>query len=378
METEDQNKKEDYEEIINTFQSKPKPRWRRFAFGFWILALIVVMLGIGGALAYKTSFTFSQISVKNSNAVTVEEEPTPQPDPDRVNVLVLGLRGEGDPNGGLLTDSLMVVSIKRSTGQVALLSIPRDLYVTMPGETYKEKINFAYALGYEKQGAAGGLLYSKIAVSRVTGLNITYAVSFDHMAFKEIVDALGGIDVTLDKPFVEDQQWIDGGDTGSSSAFFIQTDTATTSKGVVTTQKWVFKIPAGTSHLDGNTALYYVRARYSSSDFDRARRQQQVLLAIKNKAMSLGVLANPIKISQLMDSLGKNVRMDAGAGDVINLLSLYPKLDTKNITHKVFDTTPAGLLYQSQSSSGAYILLPLGDNFDRIREACRNIFNQNN
>jgi len=256
-----------------------------------------------------------------------------------------------------------------------LISIPRDLYVTMPGEQYKEKINFAYALGFEKRnGAGGGLFYSKIAVSKITGLNITYAVSINHAAFREIVDILGGIDIYLNKPFIENQQWINGGDAGPSWAFSIQTQTATTTSGVQTTQKWVFEIPAGTSHLDGSTALYFVRARYSSNDFDRVNRQQQILLAIKNKALSLGIIANPVKLFQIMDSLGKNIRMDMPIDAIRNLLSLYFKLDTKNVIHKVFDTTPEGLLYQTKSESGAYILLPVGDNFDKIQEVCRNIF----
>ena len=375
--TEEDTDKKLVEEIQASFQKKPRSRWRRFTFGFWILFLLIILIGVGGALVYKTSFTFSQMNVETDSAqLSATEEPTPSADPDRLNILVLGLRGEGDPNGGLLTDSIMVVSVKKSTGQAALISIPRDLYVTMPSEQYKEKINFAYALGFEKRrGAAGGLLYSKIVVSRIIGLNLTYAISVDHQAFKEMIDILGGVDISLEKPFIEDQQWVNGGDAGLSSAFSIQTETATTSKGVITTQKWVFKIPAGTSHLDGNTALYYVRARYGSSDFDRVARQQKVLLAMKNKAMSLGVLSNPVKLFQLMDSLGKNIKMDMTMGDVSNLLSLYFKLDTKNIIHKVFDTAPAGLLYESQSDSGAYILLPKGDNFNKIQEASRNIFN---
>lgn len=367
------------EEISEEFiERKKRPRWRRFAFGFWILFLIIILVGVGGALIYKTGFTFSQINVKNNSMLPLaEDEPTPVPDPDRINILVLGLRGEGDPDGGLLTDSIMVVSFKKSTGQVALISIPRDLYLTMPGEQYKEKINYAYALGYEKRkGPGGGLLYSKIAVSRITGLNITYAISVDHMAFKEIVDILGGIDVYLDNPFIEDQQWVRGGDNGSSSAFFIQSETATTTQGATTTQKLVFEIPAGNSHLDGNTALYFVRARFSTSDFDRARRQQLVLMAIKDKAFSLGVLTNPIKINQILDVLGRNVRTDMPLGEIPNFVKIAQNFSDKRVSHKVFDTTPEGLLYETQSETGAYILLPQGDNFDKIQESCKNIFNK--
>ena len=374
--SEDLREQDEFEIDEELNRKTPKSPWRRVAFGSWILILIIILLGVGGVLVYKTGFTFSQIQTEEiGNLNLTENMATPSPDSDRFNILLLGLRGEGDPNGGLLTDSIMVLSLKKSTGQTALISIPRDLYVTVPGTSTKEKINFAYALGYEKKGAAGALLFSKIAVSQVTGLYMDKVLSVDHQALKDIVNTLGGISLTLDKPFVEDQQWINGGDAGYSSAFYIRTDIATTSSGIKEEQKWVFEIPAGHTLMDGNTALYFVRARYATSDFDRIRRQQLVLAAIKDKALSLGVLANPIKIFQIMDSLGRNVKTDIGVNDFKNLLALAENSEAKNIIRKVFDTTPEGLLYTSHTESGAYILLPQGDNFSRIQEACRNIFN---
>ncbi|TSC53350.1 MAG: cell envelope-related transcriptional attenuator [Parcubacteria group bacterium LiPW_39] len=345
MVEENQNKQEnrELEEFIR--EPRPRPKWRRFVFSTWIGVLILVLLGVGGLLIYKTGFTFSQMSV--GNGVLPLSENTPLPDPDRLNILVLGLRGEGDPDGGLLTDSIMVASLKKSTGQVALISIPRDLYITMPGQNYKEKINFAYALGYEKKGAAGGLFLSKIAVSRVTDFHINYTFAVDHNAFKEIVDIFGGIDVYLDKPFSEKTQF---------------------------EKEILLELPAGKNHLDGRTALYFVRSRYSTSDFDRARRQQLVLVAIKEKAFSLGILANPVKIYQLLEALGRNVRTDMGLGEIKELLDLAPGVRSKDIIHKVFDTTQEGLLYESQTVNGTYILLPAGDNFGKIQEACRKIF----
>ncbi len=358
-------------------KNSPKPRWCRFAFGGWILFLVVLLLGLGGLLIYKTGFTFSQMQTGGedlSSLIVNENMATPTPESDRTNILLLGLRGEEDPNGGLLTDTMIVLSFKKSTDEIALISIPRDLYVNMPGKDYKEKINFAYALGFEKKGAAGGLLYSKIAVSQATGLYLNRAISVNHTAFKEIVDILGGITMTLDKPLIEDQQWTSGGDAGPSSAFFIRTDTASSSEGIIKKEKWVFEIPAGTSNLDGNTTLYFVRARYSSNDFDRARRQQLVMAAIKDKALSLGVLGNPVKIYQILESLGRNVKTDMPWDEMKNLIPLAAGFDSTKIVHKVFDTTPEGLLYAGRASNGAYILLPQGDDFSKIKEACKNIF----
>ncbi len=349
MEDQELNNQRNLEKIEDFLpKEKSKPRWRRFAFGGWILILAALLVGLGGMLVYKTGFTFSQMQTEEVGDLGLTENmATPLPENDRLNILLLGLRGEEDPNGGLLTDSIMVLSIKKSIGQMALISVPRDLYVTIPSTNSKEKINFAYALGFEKKGAAGALLFSKIAVSQTTGLYLDKAVSIDHVAFEEIVDILGGIDVYLDNPFSEKAQFA---------------------------KEMIIDLPAGDNHLSGIQALYFVRSRFSTSDFDRARRQQKVLIAIKEKALSLGILANPVKIFQILDSLGRNVRTDMSMNDFRILISMVDNLKTRDIIHKIFDTTPEGLLYASHTDSGSYILLPQGDNFSKIQEAGRNIF----
>jgi LCP family protein required for cell wall assembly len=322
-----------------------KSRLRRFFLSFIILA---VLCGAIGIFAFKTGFTFSQITVDNNGGGKLPiEQPIKEKDPDRVNILLLGLRGEGDPHGGLLTDSLMLVSIKKSTGQVALLSIPRDLYVKIPGTEIHEKINAVYAYGEKMKQGSGGMLYSKVIISEVTGLYIDYAVSVNFEAFKEAIDAIGGVDVYLDKPFVENQQF---------------------------TNEIILNLPAGKNHLDGETALFYVRSRYTTSDFDRMRRQQQVLVAVKDKSLSLGVLANPVKIFNLLDVLGRNVRTDMGMGEIQEMIRLASNVNADKISKKVFDTSQEGLLYSSHGTNGAYILLPVGGNYEKMREACRNIF----
>ena len=337
------------EKELEEFIREPRPwlKWRRFILAGWILTLVLILVVLGGALVWKTSFTYSQMKIGDAKGLLPLSESTPQPDSDRLNILILGLRGEEDPDGGLLTDSIMLLSLKKSTGQVALISIPRDFYIKMPGENYKEKINFAYALGFEKQGAAGALLYSKTAVSKVAGLYINYAVAINHEAFREIVDVLGGIDIVLDKPFREDQQF---------------------------SKEMIIDLPAGLNHLDGTATLYFVRSRFTTSDFDRAQRQQQVILAIKDKAFSLGVISNPVKIFQILNSLGKNVRLDLPFSQIKSLIVLADDLNNQKVIHKVFDITPEGLLYTSKTENGAYILLPVNDDFQKIQEAFQKIF----
>jgi len=243
----------------------------------------------------------------------------------------------------------MIMSVKPRTGEVTLISIPRDLYVEMPNHNYKNKINEAYALGMrDGKDWKEGLKYSKQVVADITGLDIHYAASVDFKAFKEIIDTLGGITITLDKPFSETNQFAEG----------------------------IIELPAGRQIIDGNTALLFVRARFSSSDFDRARRQQQVLLAIKEKAFSLGVLSNPLKIISILNSIGNHVRTDAELWEIQELAVMSKRLDTSNVKRKVFSTGKDGLLYASRDNKGSYILLPEGDNFDKIREVCGGIFEE--
>lgn len=293
-------------------------------------------------------------------------------DPQRLDILILGIRGEDDPNAGLLADMIMVLSYKKNTGQLALISIPRDLYVSISGIDKKERLNYAYSYGEFKEAGGGGLRLSKRVVSNIIGLNIDYAVSIDFRAFQEIVDILGGVTIYRDKPFIEDLQW--QGEGMDKSPFWYKKAIIDANTGREK-EIWALHIPEGKSILDGNAALYYVRSRYTTSDFDRCRRQQEVLLALKDKAFSLGVLANPLKISKIAESLKKHLRIDVPMDKVFDFIELAHDSKLNDIKKIVFDTTPAGLLYETHSYDGSYILLPVGNNFDKIREACRNIFN---
>lgn len=337
-------------------QLQPKKKKR-----LWLLALILLLIGFFVFFFFKAGFTISQvINRTNTNGILplAKDLPKlPEKDPDRVNILLLGIRGlEDSGEGKLLSDALVLVSVKKSTSQVALISLPRDIYLRIWCSEEKEKINFAYA--------HGGLSCAKKTVSYLTDLYIDYAVSADFKALEETVDALGGIPLYLDQPFEESFQWAKEG-REENKYWFI--------KEIEGEEKWVFYLPQGENILDGQTALYYVRSRYSTNDFDRMRRQQRVLIALKEKALSLGVLANPIKIYNLLDILGKSVRTDMNLVDMGNLINLASSLDVQHIKKRIFDTTPEGLLYHTFIND-EYVLLPVNDNFKQIQEACRNIF----
>lgn len=350
-------------------EKKKKLPFKKVAIVSVVIVLLVIVFS--GYFVYKASSTFDKITGERNSIVKSVIMMLPFGDRffqilplekdkgsiidqlknnklDRLNILLLGIRGVNDPNGGLLTDTIMIVSIKPQTNELALISIPRDLYVKIPDSDHQSKINEAYVLGIQNgKDWKEGLNYSKETVAEVTGLDIHYAASIDFEAFKEMIDTLGGITITLDKPFSEKNQFAEG----------------------------IIDLPKGKQIIDGDVALLFVRARFSSSDFDRAKRQQQVLLAIKEKAFSLGVLSNPLKIISILDSMGNHVKTDAELWELQEMAVMSKNLDLSKIKRKVFSTGKDGLLYASWDSKGSYILLPEGDNFGQIQEVCRGIFN---
>lgn len=312
-------------------------RWRYF---------LIVLVIIGGL------FYLSEIShqIDILNPFTPHDSthilPVATPDPNyampakesnRLDILILGIRGENDPDaadgGPLLTDSIQVFSYDKSTKKSSLISIPRDLFVTIHDQQ-KDKINSAYEYGLSH--SSNGLQFIKDKISQITGVYIDQVVVFDFSSFKEIVDALGGVDVTLAVPFHEPKEW--GFD---------------------------FSLPAGLNHLDGQNALYYARSRYSSSDFDRSRRQQQIMFAIKDKLLALNFLSDPIKSFSILTLVRSDIKTDIGVWNFSELLDLVNKVKFDQIKKSVISTD--NFLTES-TDNGAYILLPKGGTLADIKQ----------
>ncbi|MBI4128463.1 MAG: LCP family protein [Parcubacteria group bacterium] len=320
-----------------------KPR-RKVLFTVGIVFLIGIALA--AALFVRTGMTFTVITggkFWEGNAQPTEH--VHAYDPDRLNILVLGIRGEASQHGGLLSDTIMLVSIHKPTSRVAFFSIPRDLFVELPNHAKREKINFAYALGFERGGWEEGLQLSKTVVETITDVTIDSAIVVDFTAFQEIIDVLGGVDVYVSRDFIETKQFTN----------------------------FPLELKKGVHHMDGTTALYYVRSRFSTSDFDRARRQQDLLIAIRDKALTLGVAANPQKVLSLLRSVERNVRSDMQYASLDDLLRLARSSKNQTVIRKVFDTSPEGLL-ESQSIDGMYVLLPRSGNYTQLSEAVQRVF----
>ena len=279
---------------------------------------------------------------------------------NRTNILLLGMGGEGH-QGALLTDTIMVVSIKYNEDgdqqDIAMISIPRDLYVPLDNNYYR--INSLYALGEaNNQYESGSVLITKI-VSEITGTPIHYYVRANFAGFKQVVDSLDGIDVYVDNSFYDSEY--------PTENFGYQTV--------------VFK--KGMTRMDGDRALKFARSRHGinidegdneASDFARAKRQQKILLAVRDKSLSLETVINPKRINDSMEALGNNIRTDLEPWEVIKLAEMAKDINREEIVNKVIDHGESGFLYSTTASSGAYVLLPRKKDYSEIKSFCQDIF----
>lgn len=372
-----------------------------------IVSVVLAPLFIAGLFLFKASHVLTIIGSFNEES-NVYENFHVEPEDDRIDILLLGIRGAGEENGGLLADTIILVSFDKKKEKASIVSLPRDLFVEMPNYLGREKLNFAYALGEERRWGGGGLTLSKQVVQYVTGVYVDYAVVINFDGFVRIIDLLGGVQVSRTYDFVEAQQWQGEGrednefwykeivqddegltgDVGGTSqddpeAFdgVVEGEIVETtdegsdldSEEQVKQEYWVFHVPAGTSTLDGEDALYYARSRFSSSDFDRMKRQQQVISSLKAKALSLGVLSNPLKIFNLIDTLGNNVRTDMGLGDMREVIFLTQKYSSASVKTVSLDVSQDSLL-EATFIDGQYVIVPRSGDFSELRTFFTTIF----
>ena len=197
------------------------------------------------------------------------------------------------------TDTIMVLALDQENGRAALVSFPRDIYLPIPGVGYS-RINTAYPYGETRKPGSGiPLLISTI--EKNFGIPIEHYVRIDFTGFKDVIDALGGVDITVDCPIYDDKNINIFG---------------------------VYTLDAGDYHMNGQQALYYARSRKTTSDFDRARRQQQVLMALRKRVLDAGLIP---RVPALWSALRDTVDTDLGAGDIVELARLGATLDNRHL-----------------------------------------------
>ncbi len=353
------------------------------------LTIVGVMLVI-----YLAYFLFRGVSFYKYIAKGGEKN-TPAPvEKMQYNILLMGYGGEGH-DGPYLTDSIMIAHLDLKTNKVALISLPRDLWVGLPtksGEDFHSKINAVYQIGLfpstfpdvnvKKAGSTDVL---KASIKTITGLTIDNIVTVDFAGFEKAVDALGGIDVQVQKTFDDYEYPIDGQekndcgkvDQALDDALKLATSAAI---GVAPTafpcRFEHLHFDAGKVHMDGATALKYVRSRHSlqdGSDFGRAARQQQFVKAVKEKLLNVSILAN---VFPLMDQLKDHISVDVSSDELKKFIAEAKDIVSyKIITIRMSDTD---YLKSSYSDYGGYILIPRSgeDNWTEIHTMIQNGINE--
>ena len=342
---------------VRFLAARPFRRVRRFCIWF-IVAAMLGGLGTVGWLGYQARAAISKISEapadrKAGGGLLPFLHPAETPklkgeEDQRINILLLGMGGTGHP-GGSLTDTIMVFSFQPETGQLGLISIPRDLYAPIPGHV-SAKLNSAHATG-EQEKTGNGPTLAKTTVGNLLGIPIHYFVRIDFAGFTKLVNAVGGVDVVVEKaisdPFFPDNK-LEGYEP--------------------------FYLKAGPTHMDGTLALKFARSRETTSDFDRSRRQQLLLKALKDKVLSLGTLGNPKKLLDLMTIAGDHVRTDLAVWEIERFVELGKNIDPDTIVTKVLDTSTDGPLTSRTDERAGYIIVPRRGNFSEVQALAKNMF----
>lgn len=271
------------------------------------------------------------------------------------NFLILGTGG-ANHDGGDLTDTIILASLDKEKNLVSMVSIPRDTYIK-DDIVGSSRINEVYLSAKNHfNSSSKGIEHLKTKVETLMGVPIHYWVKIDFKGFKELIDALGGVDVIVKEPINDPYYPKDG-----------------------THQFSPFSLSAGPQTLDGETALKYARSRKTTSDFDRAERQQEIIYAIKEKALQTDVILSPEKITKILDTLKANIETNITVKEILTLGSMAEGFSRDQISHHLIHDDPTqcgGFFYtpERQYYNGMFVLIPAGG-FDYIHRYSELIFN---
>lgn len=338
-------------------------RIRRRVILIVVAVIVATLLAIGGYLVYKTISAGGKVLQGNIFDIVAQNEPLKEDANGRSNFVVFGTAedDEGGTHGGAnLTDSIMVVSIDQDKKDAYMLSLPRDLWVKyeMPdGDActvgYQGKLNAQYFCASDdgtNEEAGAKALASK--VGEITGLDVQYYVHLNFTAVVEAVDAVGGVDVTInssDPRGILDRNfdWKCG-----YRCYFVN-----------------YKNGQNV-HLDGEHALALARARNAAGgyglpngNFDREKNQQLIVKALREKAVSAGTLTNLGAVTGLIDALGNNLRTNIQTKEVRTLMDLGTKIPTEKIISLSLNEE-GNMLVTTGNQNGQSIVRPIAGLYD--------------
>lgn len=332
------------------------------------LVIVALLIGVGSWLGFKVIHNIDKVFggniITDAHALFSSTKLNGESQ-GRVNILLAGNSAD-DPghDGADLTDSVMVVSLDTQNNTGFMLSIPRDLWVSIPGNGHA-KINAAYVYGEDEHFSApgyasGGMGLLEEVVSQDLGIPINYYALIDYSAFKDAVDAVGGITITINSPV-------------AAGLYDPYTN---------------LRLPNGVVTLNGQQALDLARSRgdgpgaygFPQADFSRTQHQRQMLVAVEQKASSLGVLSNPVKVGNLFDAIGNNVKTDLNLADALRATQLIKKVNIsalQSLTYSYGGTNPLISGYSSPDGESALAPTSGVDNYSQLQAYYQQITSSN-
>jgi LCP family protein required for cell wall assembly len=312
----------------------------------WATALLVTltlaMHAVPAYYAVKAIDTLGAVAlgsddIHDSFGVGALPEPSGQPDVvggERVNILLVGV-DSAPKRTTQLTDTMLVVSLDPDGTASAMISVPRDLYgVPLPdGTPFNRKLNtlMVYAAAHPDEFPLGGVGTLKATIANLLGVRIHYFAAINMLGFKQTVDSIGGVDITVEKAINDPTYW---NEYDQLTGFFLK---------------------AGMYHMDGHTALAFVRSRKGAgdNDFTRADRQQQLLTAIRDKLTAGNLL---LALPGLLDAVKNTITTDVPSGRLAELAQAVQGADMSQLQRVVLQ--PPLYMRADPFSSAGYILIP--------------------
>ena len=268
------------------------------------LVLLFVGLGLVAVSVFVLLFKSQTTRSVVSGLVTNPAEELRTSD-NRTNLVLLGIGGVGH-SAPDLTDSIIFVSLNHSTHSVKLVPIPRDIWV----DTMQAKVNTAYHYGLERR-EGGGIALAKSAVSEIVSEPVHYALVLDFQGFIKAIDALGGIDVVVERAFDDYKYPVPG-----KEDVFPESE-----------RYEHLRFEAGPTHLDGVTALKFARSRHAEgeegTDFARSARQQKIILAFKDKLLETKTFLAPDTLKNVYDSFASSINTDISKDELGSFLKFF-------------------------------------------------------
>lgn len=340
-------------------EAEQKSRKATVLFAVIFAVTVGILSAVGAGASYRAALhgtsVLSEVGnlpiISNIRRLALGDQKEADPTKDgTLTFLIMGIGGDGH-DGSQLADTILLATIDLNEQKIGLLSVPRDLAYPLGGGRFI-KINAVNAYA-EEANPGQGARETADAFEELFGITIDHVVKINFQAFSDLIDAVGGVDVAVEKSFVdyeyptEDDKW----------------------------QTVSFK--AGEEHMDGARALIYSRSRHGSngegSDFARAHRQQVVILALKEKLLSAGTFTNPSKLLKIYEAISSNTQTDLTSWSILKLAPLAKSFSNEKVTMHVLTNNTNGELV-SNIVSGAYMLFPKKPDWSEIKNIAQHPF----